>query len=247
MAAAITRLQGRSGRAHATHHGRRLTKAANLGVVPPFPRAAPSTSFFADRKTPWMVDIRSLCVYCGSSNRGPKTHKQAARKLGRLMAERRIRLVYGGGRVGVMGTLADAVLDAGGEVVGIIPRFLDEYEVGHRDVTQFEVVESMHERKARMAQLSDGFVVLPGGLGTLDETFEIVTWKQLHLHDRPIVVVDLGGYWKPLQSLVDSIVKSGYARPENAALLRYVDKIEDVLPALAEMPQGMAEVDAKWM
>ncbi len=112
-----------------------------------------------------MVDIHSLCVYCGSSSRGPKGHKEAARKLGRLMAERGIRLVYGGGRVGVMGTLADAVLDAGGEVIGIIPRFLDEYEIGHRDVTQLEVVDSMHERKARMAQLSDGFVVLPGGPG----------------------------------------------------------------------------------
>lgn len=194
-----------------------------------------------------MVEIRSLCVYCGSSNRGPKSHKQAARKLGRLMAKQGIRLVYGGGRVGVMGTLADAVLEAGGEVTGIIPRFLDEYEIGHRDVTQFEVVGSMHERKARMAQLSDGFVVLPGGLGTLDETFEIVTWKQLQLHDRPIVVVDLGGYWQPLRGLVDAIVAGGYARPENAALLRYVDTIDEVLPALAEMPGGVAPVDAKWM
>ena len=194
-----------------------------------------------------MVDIHSLCVYCGSSNRGPTGHKVAARKLGRLMAKQGIRLVYGGGRVGVMGTLADAVLDAGGEVVGIIPRFLDEYEIGHRDVTQLEVVDSMHERKARMAQLSDGFVVLPGGLGTLDETFEIVTWKQLQLHDRPIVVVDLGGYWRPLRELIDAIVLSNYARPENAALLRYVDKIDDVLPALAEMPGGMTKIDAKWM
>ena len=194
-----------------------------------------------------MVDIRSLCVYCGSSNRGPEGHKEAARKLGRLMVKQGIRLVYGGGRVGVMGTLADAVLDAGGEVIGIIPRFLDEYEIGHRDVTQLEVVDSMHERKARMAQLSDGFVVLPGGLGTLDETFEIVTWKQLQLHHRPIVVVDLGGYWRPLRELIDAIVHSNYARPENVALLRYVDKIDDVLPALAEMPGGMTEVDAKWM
>ena len=136
-----------------------------------------------------------------------------------------------------MGIVADAALAAGGEVVGVIPRFLDEYEVGHPNVTRLEVVDSMHERKALMAQLSAGFVILPGGLGTLDETFEIITWKQLGLHDKPVVVADIDGYWSQLRHLVDTIVKDGYARPENAALAKFVSTIDDVLPALQGMPE----------
>jgi uncharacterized protein (TIGR00730 family) len=136
-----------------------------------------------------MEHIRSLCVYCGSSDRGPAAHRDAARALGQELAQQGVGLVYGGGRVGVMGAIADAVLEGGGTVTGIIPDFLMRHEVGHEGVTQLEVVTTMHERKARMAELSDGFVVLPGGLGTLEELFEIVTWKQLGLHTKPIVVV----------------------------------------------------------
>ena len=189
-----------------------------------------------------MEQIRSLCVYCGSSDRGPEAHRDAARAFGREMADRRIRLVYGGGRVGVMGTLADAVLERGGEVTGIIPDFLMRYEVGHTGVSELEVVTTMHERKARMAELSDGFVVLPGGLGTLDELFEIVTWKQLGLHSKPIVVVNSGGYWEPLRTMIDGIVAQGYARAENAALARFVEAIDDVFPVLAELPAGAPAV-----
>ncbi len=192
-----------------------------------------------------MENIRSLCVYCGSSDRGPAAHRDAARAFGREMAERGIRLVYGGGRVGVMGTLADAVLDGGGAVTGIIPDFLMRHEVGHAGVTQLEVVATMHERKARMAELSDGFVVLPGGLGTLDELFEIVTWKQLGLHTKPIVVVNSAGYWDALRTMIDGIVADGYARPENAALAAFVDDIDGVFPVLAQLPAGELIVDAE--
>lgn len=192
-----------------------------------------------------MEHIRSLCVYCGSSDRGPAAHKDAARAFGRELAQRGIHLVFGGGRVGVMGTLADAVLEGGGTVTGIIPDFLMRHEVGHQGVTQLEVVATMHDRKARMAELSDGFVVLPGGLGTLEELFEIVTWKQLGLHTKPIVVVNSAGYWDNLRSVIDGIVAAGYARRENADLAAFVDSVDDVFPALARLPGGELKVDSE--
>lgn len=193
------------------------------------------------------MKLNALCVYCGSSSRGPESHKTAARRLGQILGQERIQLVYGGGRVGLMGIVADAVLAAGGEVVGVIPRFLDEYEIGHAKVTRLEVVDSMHERKARMAQLSAGFVVLPGGLGTLDETFEIITWKQLGLHDKPIVVANIDGYWSSLTHLVQGIVTDGYARPENAALATFVEAVDDILPALQAMPEPSVPLSEKWL
>lgn len=192
-----------------------------------------------------MENIRSLCVYCGSSDRGPAAHKDAARAFGRELARRGIRLVYGGGRIGVMGTLADAVLDGGGAVTGIIPDFLMRHEVGHLGITELEIVATMHERKARMAELSDGFVVLPGGLGTLEELFEIVTWKQLGLHTKPIVVVNSAGYWDDLRTMIGGIVAAGYAHPENAALAAFVASVDEVFPALARLPGGELTVDAE--
>lgn len=192
-----------------------------------------------------MEHIRSLCVYCGSSDRGPAAHKDAARAFGRELAQRNIHLVFGGGRVGVMGTLADAVLEGGGAVTGIIPDFLMRHEVGHQGVTRLEIVATMHERKARMAELSDGFVVLPGGLGTLEELFEIVTWKQLGLHTKPIVVVNSAGYWDNLRTVIDGIVAAGYARQENADLAAFVSSVDEVFPALARLPGGELTVDSE--
>jgi uncharacterized protein (TIGR00730 family) len=192
-----------------------------------------------------MEHIRSLCVYCGSSDRGPAAHRDAARALGQELAQQGVGLVYGGGRVGVMGAIADAVLEGGGTVTGIIPDFLMRHEVGHEGVTQLEVVTTMHERKARMAELSDGFVVLPGGLGTLEELFEIVTWKQLGLHTKPIVVVNSEGYWDGLRATLDSIVAAGYARPENAELAVFVDRVADIFPTLARLPGEELPLDSK--
>ncbi len=153
------------------------------------------------------------------------------------MAERGVRLVYGGGRIGLMGVLAETVLARGGEVIGVIPDFLMQYEVENRNVTELIVVGSMHERKRRMFEMSDGFVVLPGGLGTLDETLEITTWKQLQLHAKPVVMVDVGGYWEPLKALVNGIVAGGFAHPAITELFTVVDGVDDVFAALDDAPE----------
>ncbi len=193
-----------------------------------------------------MAKIRSLCVYCGASARVAQVHRDAAAELGRLLAKAGIRLVFGGGRVGLMGVIADATLQAGGEVVGVIPDHLVRLEVGHASATELIVVRTMHERKQKMADLSDGFAVLPGGLGTLDETFEIITWKQLRLHDKPIVLVDVAGYWKPLAGMVENMIKEGFVQPAHRRLFGYVDKVEDVIPALEAMPAPAFSPDVKW-
>lgn len=178
-----------------------------------------------------MTVITSLCVYCGSAVGGP-AHRHAAARLGALIAERDVRLIYGGGRIGLMGVIADAVLAAGGEVTGLITRHLQDSEVGHGGLTELLVVDNMHERKRRMSELADGFVILPGGLGTLDETFEAITWKQLGLHDKPIVVADVDGYWRPLRDLVASVVSAGFARPDAIDLVTFVDSVDEVFAAL---------------
>ncbi|MBL8689643.1 MAG: TIGR00730 family Rossman fold protein [Rhodospirillaceae bacterium] len=193
-----------------------------------------------------MAKIRSLCVYCGASARVAQVHRDAAAELGRLLAKAGIRLVFGGGRVGLMGVIADATLQAGGEVVGIIPDHLVRLEVGHASATELFVVRTMHERKQKMADLSDGFAVLPGGLGTLDETFEIITWKQLRLHDKPIVLVDVAGYWKPLAGMVEHMIKEGFVQPAHRRLFGVVDKVEDVIPTLEAMPAPAFSPDVKW-
>lgn len=192
-----------------------------------------------------MREIRSLCVYCGSSSRGSPRHHLAARELGHALAARHIELVYGGGHVGVMGTVADAVLDAGGRVTGVIPRHLYDLEVAHSGVTELLLVDSMHERKNLMFERADGFVVLPGGLGTLDETIEVVTWRQLGLHDKPIVVVDIDGYWAPLRALVDAVIVGGYATPASRQLFTMVAAVEQVFTTLAEMPEPAIEPRAR--
>lgn len=189
-----------------------------------------------------MTGIASLCVFCGSRTGADPAYEAATRRLGALMAGRGVRLVYGGGGIGLMGVLSESVLAAGGTVTGVIPEFLVKYEVGSRHVSEMIVVDSMHERKSRMFEMSDGFVVLPGGLGTLDETLEIVTWKQLQLHAKPIVVLDVGGFWRPLKALVDGVVAGGFAHPAVAELFTVVDDADDVFPALAAAPEPKREV-----
>jgi uncharacterized protein (TIGR00730 family) len=183
-----------------------------------------------------MVKIKSLCVYCGSSDTGPASHREAAATLGRAMAKAGIELVFGGGRVGLMGIVADAALRAGGRVVGIIPEHLVRAEVGHAKVSELLIVDTMHERKQAMFQRSDAFAMLPGGAGTLDETFEILTWKQLRLHDKPIIVANLDGYWQPFIDLIEMTIAKNYARPSFRNFYKVVDRIEDILPALAAAP-----------
>ena len=160
-----------------------------------------------------------VCVFCGSSAGNRPVYLEAARELGRLLAERGIGLVYGGASVGLMGELADAVLAGGGESIGVIPRRLVDRELAHAGLTELHVVETMHERKALMAGLSDAFVVLPGGAGTLDELFEALTWAQLGLHAKPIVLLDVEDFFEPLVALADHLAEEGFVRREHRALL----------------------------
>lgn len=181
-----------------------------------------------------MPSISALCVYCGASSGVNSRHREAARELGRKAAEHGIDIVFGGGRVGMMGAVADGALEANGRVIGIIPDHLQNQEVGHDRITRLEVVDSMHARKMRMFELSDAFCSLPGGLGTLDETFEIITWKQLGLHDAPIFLINLDGYWDPLLTMLAHQQKLGFVRPRHAALFESVDSIDALFEALAQ-------------
>jgi uncharacterized protein (TIGR00730 family) len=162
--------------------------------------------------------MNSICVFCGSSAGRDPAFAAAARAFGALLAHQRITLVYGGGHVGLMGVLADAVLEAGGRVVGVIPRALWDREVGHRALTELHVVETMHERKALMASLADAFVALPGGLGTLEEIFEVWTWGQLGIHAKPCGFLDVAGYYAPLLAFLDQAVARGLVRPQHRAM-----------------------------
>ncbi|MEC8181174.1 MAG: TIGR00730 family Rossman fold protein [Pseudomonadota bacterium] len=179
-----------------------------------------------------MAEIKSICVFCGSSSAVAETHKDAARRFGAILAKNGVRLIYGGGRVGLMGLVADGAAQAGGEVIGVIPDFLERIEVGNREISELVVTDSMHARKAKMYELADAFVTLPGGLGSLDETFEVITWTQLKLSAKPFVVVNVDGYWQPLLALIDHVIAAGFARPANRDILQVVDDVEAVLPAL---------------
>lgn len=175
--------------------------------------------------------MRRICVFCGSSDGERPEYRELARGMGRTLAERGLELVYGGGNVGLMGALADAALAAGGRVTGVIPDGLLAKERGHRGVTELEVVGSMHERKARMAERADGFVALPGGLGTLEELAEALTWSQLGIHRKPCGVVHAGGYFDPLIAFLDRAVDEGFLRPANRAVLLVAETPAELLDA----------------
>jgi uncharacterized protein (TIGR00730 family) len=163
--------------------------------------------------------MKRVCVFAGSSPGARSSYRQAAEELGKALAGRGIDVVFGGGRVGLMGTLADAALGAGGQVIGVIPAALEAKELGHTGLTELRVVKSMHERKATMADLSDGFIALPGGWGTLDELFEVLTWGQLGLHSKPCGVLNVDGYFDRLLSFMQYLVDERFVRPENGAML----------------------------
>lgn len=188
--------------------------------------------------------MNRLCVYCGSSPGTDDRYVEAAREFGRLLAERDVGVVYGGASVGVMGTLADATLEAGGEVIGIIPRGLHERERPHQGLTELEIVDSMHERKQRMVELSDGFVALPGGLGTLEELCEILTWAQLGIHRNPCGLLNVSGYWDPLVELLDHAVEEGFVRPDHRSLAVVDDDPEALLARFESYEPPAVE---KWL
>jgi uncharacterized protein (TIGR00730 family) len=176
--------------------------------------------------------LRSLCVYCGSKHGNDPGHAETAAELGRRMAEAGVRLVYGGGSVGLMGVLADSVLANGGEVLGVIPKGLFTTEIGHQGLTELVEVGSMHERKARMAMEADAFLALPGGLGTLEELAEIATWAQLGIHAKPVGVLESNGYWASLLSFLDGAVDAGFVRPQHREIIIRIDDVADVLEVL---------------
>ncbi|QSX77398.1 LOG family protein [Agrilutibacter solisilvae] len=188
--------------------------------------------------------MRSVCVYCGSNAGSKPVYAQRAVALGQRLASEQLALVYGGGNVGLMGIVADAVLAAGGEVIGVIPGQLVEWEVAHRGLTRLEVVDNMHERKARMFDLADAFVALPGGFGTLDEMFEMLTWRQLGIADKPCAFLDVEGFYSPLIAMLDRMVAERFLHPEQRRDLWHGEDID----ALVAWMRGYQPANAdKWL
>jgi uncharacterized protein (TIGR00730 family) len=179
--------------------------------------------------------MKRICVFCGSSIGNKAAYAKAAETLGGLLAKRNIGLVYGGGNVGLMGVIADAVVAAGGEVIGVIPHSLAEREIAHGGVTQLHVVDSMHTRKAMMADLADAFIAMPGGVGTFEEFFEAVTWTQLGLHRKPCGLLNVAGFYAPLAAFIDQAVSEGFIKPVHRASIIVDDDAERLLDALAQV------------
>ena len=163
--------------------------------------------------------MKKLAVFCGSKDGASPLFKEAAATLGTVLAQQDYGLVYGGSRVGTMGAVADAILAANGQAIGVLPHFLQEKEIAHPNLTELHLVESMHDRKAKMAELADGFIILPGGPGTMEEFFEVFTWAQLGLHEKPCGILNIAGYYDPLIALFKQMETQGFIIPEHAAML----------------------------
>lgn len=191
-----------------------------------------------------MPRIRSVAVFCGSRRGNDPAFAEAAQALGRGLVDAGIRLVYGGGRIGLMGALADAVLAGGGKVTGVIPDFLIRREVAHAGITDLMNTDSMHGRKQRMAELSDAFISLPGGIGTFDETIEIITWRQLDLHHKPVLLCDVAGSARPFVAAIEAAIASGFAPPKTRELFEVLDGVPAVLDRIRHLsvePAGDTE------
>lgn len=193
------------------------------------------------------MEIKSICVYCGSSINVDEDFKTLAHDMGKILAEKNIRLVYGGGKAGLMGIIADSIMSHGGEAIGIIPSHISDREIQHKGLTELHIVDSMHTRKQMMVDYSDAFLVLPGGVGTLDETCEIMTWRQLGIHDKPIVVANVKDYWTPFLSMIDHIVDQGFMREDDKKIISIVDKLEDIMPAFENAPKETFDPSSKWI
>ncbi len=188
--------------------------------------------------------MHTICVFCGSREGARPSYVEAARLVGKTLARRGISVVYGGGKVGLMGALADAALEEGGEVVGVIPEALVSNEIAYAGLTKLHVVGSMHERKKLMADLSDGFITLPGGYGTMEEFFEVLSWAQLSIHEKPCALLDVNGYYEPLSTLFDRMVEEGFVHPEHRSLV-LMEKDLDAL--LNMMERYMPPETKKWI
>jgi uncharacterized protein (TIGR00730 family) len=195
-----------------------------------------------------MEKIQSVGVYCSSYNAVDKIYKEAAIDLGHQLAKHHITLIYGGGAQGLMGEVSKAVMGRGGRVIGFMPNHLKEFETPNMEITELHMVDTMHTRKRLMFEHADAFLVLPGGFGTLDETFELITWEQLKLHDKPIIFVNINNYWKPLQELTKNIFEQGFAKAEHKKFFKFVDTIAEAFEALLKAPEPTPhEPVAKWV
>ena len=182
-----------------------------------------------------MPDIHSVAVFCGASNGNNAAHAAAARQLGTALAKRAMRLIYGGGQVGLMGAVADAAIAGGGTVIGVIPEFLTRWEIAHNGLAELIITDSMHSRKRRMFELADAFVSFAGGLGTLDETFEILTWRQLKLHDKPILICDVADSAAPLLATIEAAIATGFAHPDVRELYEVTRGVPETVERLAAL------------
>ena len=193
-----------------------------------------------------MIKRPTVCVFCGSSANVAEVYKQSATLLGTALGQAGMDLVYGGGHVGLMGIVADAALAAGSRVTGIIPRFLEEFEVGHEGLDELVITETMHDRKQLMYERADAFVTLPGGLGTFDETIEVMTWTQLGLSSKPVILVNVDGYWDPFLALIRHSIAMGFAKPEHEAILSIVATPEEAIPLVGQTPRTSSP-EGKWI
>lgn len=189
-----------------------------------------------------ILQMRYICVYCASSTKVDATYFAAAEKLGKLLANSGLELVYGGGSIGLMGRIADAVLEAGGKVTGVIPRFMCEQEWDHNGLTELIMTETMHERKEKMAFMSDAAVALPGGCGTFEELLEVITWKQLGIFTKPIIIVNINGYYDPLIEMLNRAIEQNFMRDLHRAIWTVVNSAEEVLPAIINAPEWDSNV-----
>jgi uncharacterized protein (TIGR00730 family) len=185
-----------------------------------------------------MPHIHSVAVFCGSRSGNDPAYRSAAQALGQGLAEAGIQLVYGGGRIGLMGVMADAALAKGGRVLGVIPEFLTKREVAHKAITELVITDSMHSRKQRMFEAADAFISLPGGLGTLDETIEIITWRQLRLHAKPVLICDVAGSAAPFLATIEAAIMADFAGPEARQLFEILDSVPAVLRRLSQLHRG---------
>jgi uncharacterized protein (TIGR00730 family) len=181
--------------------------------------------------------LKTVCVYCGASMRVSAHYLEAATQVGTELAKNDLTVVYGGGRMGLMGNVADAALAAGGKVIGIIPQHLQDREERHDDLTELHVVASMHERKQLMVMRSDAFVILPGGYGTLDEAFEILTWKQLGLHNKPIIFVNINSFWSPLKDFKEKLLAENFIKADDLGLFSFAESVDQIVPQLKAASQ----------
>lgn len=182
-----------------------------------------------------MTTSISICVFCGASTKVDVIYQDEALQLGESLAKKGLNLVFGGGKLGLMGMTADSVLRNGGKAYGFIPNFLDDIEGAHKGLTELHIVDSMHTRKCNMEKMADAFIILPGGFGTLDEFFEIVTWRQIGLHNKPIIVINTNNYWGALKALMKQVVCEKFARPEHLELVTFVNSSQEAITHIEEL------------